>query len=154
MATPSVKDRLLRIATQRFASVGFEATTTRLVASRAGVALPTRYHYFGETQNLYLEAGLATFGPRSAQALAIHTNSRTVAERKVFTFFVDFAYPLLENENFFKLAHRDIIDQNGLGIRRLAKHGWDLAFNTGASHSANCWQKSRAPYRSYSRALG
>jgi TetR/AcrR family transcriptional regulator len=130
MATPSVKERLLRIATQRFASVGFEATTMRSVASRAGVTLPTLYHYFGDKQNLYLEACLATFGPRSEQALATYANSRSVEERKVLAFFVDLASELLENENFFKLMHREIIDQDREGIRRLAERCWNPAFNT------------------------
>ena len=34
-------------------------------------------------------------------------------------FFVDLALHLLENENFFKLMHREMIDQDRDGIRRL-----------------------------------
>jgi AcrR family transcriptional regulator len=120
----------LRIATQRFAAIGFEATTMRSVASRAGVTLPTLYHYFGDKKNLYLEACLATFGPRSEQALATYASSDSTEERKVLAFFVDLASELLENENFFKLMHREIIDQDREGIRRLAERCWNPAFHT------------------------
>ena len=128
MANTSIRDKLLRIAIQRFAAAGFEATTMRAVASKAGVTLPTLYHYFGDKKNLYLEACLATFGPRAERAFAAYSQSGARDDEKVISFFVDLASELLDNENFFKLMHREIIDQDGEGIRRLTERCWNQSF--------------------------
>ena len=95
----SVRDKLLRIATQRFAAVGYEATTMRSIAGRAGVTLPTIYHYFGDKATLYLEVCLATFAPRAERALASYSQSPGSEAQRVLDFFVDLASDLLENEN-------------------------------------------------------
>ena len=123
-----VRNRLLRIAVQSFATSGYEATTMRSIASRAGVTLPTVYHYFGDKANLYLEACLATFAPRAERALATYSASGESDEQRVLDFFVDLAADLLENENFFKLMHREMIDQDRDGIRRLTERCWKQSF--------------------------
>ena len=128
MANGSIKHKLLRVAIARFAAVGFEATTMRSVASRAGVTLPTLYHYFGDKKNLYLEACLATFAPRAERAFAAYSQSGARDDEKVISFFVDLATELLDNENFFKLMHREIIDQDREGIRRLTERCWKQSF--------------------------
>jgi len=123
-----VRDRLLRVAVQQFAASGYEATTMRAIASRAGVTLPTVYHYFGDKANLYLEACLATFAPRAERALAQYSASGASDAQRVLDFFVDLASDLLENENFFKLMHREMIDQDRDGIRRLTERCWKQSF--------------------------
>ena len=128
MASGSVKERLLRIAIHRFAAVGFEATTMRSIASRAGVTLPTIYHYFGDKANLYLEACMATFAPRAERALASYSASGGSDAQRVLDFFIDLASDLLENEDFFKLLHREMIDQDKEGIRRLTERCWKQSF--------------------------
>jgi TetR/AcrR family transcriptional regulator len=128
MSAPSVKDKLLQIAIEKFAAVGFEATTMRSVASSAGVTLPTLYHYFGDKKNLYLESCLACFAPRAERALADYARSAASEHQRVMDFFVDLAADLLENENLFKLLHREMIDQDKNGIRRLAEHCWKQSF--------------------------
>ena len=128
MNSSPVRNRLLRIAVQSFATSGFEATTMRSIASRAGVTLPTVYHYFGDKANLYLEACLATFAPRAERALATYSASGESDAQRVLDFFVDLAADLLENENFFKLMHREMIDQDLDGIRRLTERCWKQSF--------------------------
>ena len=145
MAAPSVRDRLLRIATQLFAAEGFEATTMRAVASRAGVTLPTLYHYFGDKQNLYVEACLATFGPRAERAMRVYAASDAPVEHKVMGFFVDLAAVLLEDENYFKLMHREIIDQDREGIRRLAQSCWKQPFTALCQAFRTLLPDGRAP---------
>jgi AcrR family transcriptional regulator len=98
------------------------------VAKRAGVTLPTLYHYFGDKKNLYLEACLATFGPRAERAREAYAESGASDETKVMRFFVDLASELLENENFFKLMHREIINQDREGIRQLTERCWNQSF--------------------------
>jgi TetR/AcrR family transcriptional regulator len=128
MNSSPVRNRLLRNAVQSFATSGYEATTMRSIASRAGVTLPTVYHYFGDKANLYLEACLATFAPRAERALATYSASGESDAQRVLDFFVDLAADLLENENFFKLMHREMIDQDRDGIRRLTERCWKQSF--------------------------
>lgn len=128
MNSSPVRDRLLKVAVQSFAASGFEATTMRNIASRAGVTLPTVYHYFGDKANLYLEACLATFAPRAERALATYAASGGSDAQRVLDFFVDLAHDLLENENFFKLMHREMIAQDRDGIRQLTDRCWKQAF--------------------------
>jgi AcrR family transcriptional regulator len=123
-----VREKLLRVATEQFAAVGYEATTMRSVASRAGVTLPTVYHYFGDKANLYLEACVSCFAPRAERGLAAYQQSTEREEQRVLRFFVDLAHDLLEDENFFKLVHREMIDQNREGIRRLTERCWKQSF--------------------------
>lgn len=129
MAVPlTVRDKLLKVATEQFAAVGFEATTMRSVASRAGVTLPTVYHYFGDKANLYLEACVACFAPRAERGLTAYQQSTAREEERILRFFVDLAQDFLEDENLFKLMHREMIAQNREGIRQLTERCWKQSF--------------------------
>ena len=128
MGVQPVRDKLLQVATQQFADVGFEATTMRTIASRAGVTLPTVYHYFGDKANLYLEVCLACFAPRAERGLALYAESAPNEEQRVLRFFVDLATDLLENASLFKLMHREMIDQDRDGIRQLTERCWKQSF--------------------------
>lgn len=123
-----VRDTLLKVATRQFAAVGYEATTMRGIATAAGVTLPTVYHYFGDKANLYLEVCLACFGPRAERGLATFRRSAARDEQRVLRFFVGLASDLLEDEEFFKLMHREMIDQDRDGIRRLTERCWKGPF--------------------------
>ena len=128
MSASSVRDTLLRVATQQFADVGFEATTMRSIASKAGVTLPTLYHYYGDKANLYIEVCLESFAPRAERALNAYARAGRRDEQRVLEFFVDLATDLLENESLFKLLHREMIDQDREGIRRLTERCWKQSF--------------------------
>ena len=123
-----VRDKLLQEATDQFAAIGYEATTMRSIASRAGVTLPTLYHYFGDKANLYLEVCVACFAPRAERGLAAYSQSTGREEQRVLRFFVELARDLLENENFFRLMHREMIDQDLEGIRLLTERCWKQSF--------------------------
>lgn len=47
--------RIILAALEAFGAEGFEGTSTRVIAERAGVALPSLQYYFGGKQGLYLE---------------------------------------------------------------------------------------------------
>jgi AcrR family transcriptional regulator len=129
MSSNPVRTRLLAVATQQFADVGFEATTMRTIASRAGVTLPTLYHYFGDKQNLYHAVCIASFAPRAAHGREVFADSGRTEEERVLSFFIDLAADLLENEHLFKLMHREMIDQDQDGIRRLTERCWKQSFD-------------------------
>lgn len=113
---------------EQFAAVGYEATTMRSVASRAGITLPTVYHYFGDKANLYLEACVACFAPRAERGLAAYQQSHQRQEQRVLQFFIDLARDFLEDENLFKLMHREMIAQSSDGIRQLTERCWKHSF--------------------------
>ncbi|MET0166450.1 MAG: TetR/AcrR family transcriptional regulator [Vicinamibacterales bacterium] len=128
MSEVPVRDKLLQEATDQFAAIGYEATTMRSIASRAGVTLPTLYHYFGDKANLYLEVCVACFAPRAERGLAAYSQSTGREEQRVLRFFVELARDLLENDNFFRLMHREMIDQDLEGIRLLTERCWKQSF--------------------------
>lgn len=70
--------RILAAALDMFAEQGYEATSTRLLAERAGVNLPAIPYYFGSKEGLYravidscLEQSEAIMAPVTAKAAAL-----------------------------------------------------------------------------------
>lgn len=101
----------------------------RLIAARGGVTLPTLYHYFGDKRHLYIEACLSTFGTRAEEGFERYAHEAAPLQVKLPAFFVGLARELLRNDNFFKLMHRELIDQNRDGIRELAERCWKPSFD-------------------------
>lgn len=52
----STRERLIEIAGELFARVGYEAVSTRLIADKTGVKLSAIHYHFGSKENLYAEA--------------------------------------------------------------------------------------------------
>ncbi len=50
----SVRQRLLRAASDLFAQKGYAATTVREIVAAVGVTKPVLYYYFGSKEGLYL----------------------------------------------------------------------------------------------------
>jgi AcrR family transcriptional regulator len=123
-----VREKLLQVAMEQFAAVGYEATTMRSIAALAGVTLPTVYHYFGDKANLYLEACVTCFAPRAERGLTAYRQSTESEELRVLQFFIQLARDFLESENFFKLMHREMIAQDTEGIRVLTERCWKDSF--------------------------
>jgi AcrR family transcriptional regulator len=48
------KERILRVARERFAHLGYAATTNKDIASAADITTGAIYHYFGSKRDLYL----------------------------------------------------------------------------------------------------
>lgn len=80
--------RILNAALDLFGSLGFEATSTRALADRAGVNLPAIQYYFGSKEGLYraviqqiiahIEAEAAPTGGRITAALAGQSDRQTL----------------------------------------------------------------------------
>ena len=51
---PDSKTKILAIAEDLFAELGFDATSTRLIAKEAGVNIAMLHYYFGGKEGLYL----------------------------------------------------------------------------------------------------
>lgn len=64
------KEKILLAAQEQFSEHGYTATTLKMVADRAGVASGLVSHYYGNKDNLFLEAG----GELIDQMLAVLTD--------------------------------------------------------------------------------
>jgi TetR/AcrR family transcriptional regulator len=56
-----VRERLLKVATERFARKGYSATTTREIVDAARVTKPVLYYYFRSKEGIYLELMVRAF---------------------------------------------------------------------------------------------
>jgi AcrR family transcriptional regulator len=79
--------RILGTALEMFAEQGYEATSTRLLAERAGVNLPAIPYYFGSKEGLYravvahcLEQSETFLAPVTAKAMALLEKKDTPAD--------------------------------------------------------------------------
>jgi AcrR family transcriptional regulator len=79
--------RILSTALEMFAEHGYDATSTRLLAERAGVNLPAIPYYFGSKEGLYravvafcLEQSETVLAPVTAKALALLDKKDTKPE--------------------------------------------------------------------------
>jgi TetR/AcrR family transcriptional regulator len=52
---PNVRQRLIDVAVELFASRGYSATSVREIVEGAGVSKPVLYYHFGSKEGLYLE---------------------------------------------------------------------------------------------------
>jgi AcrR family transcriptional regulator len=82
--------RILTTALGMFAEQGYEATSTRLLAERAGVNLPAIPYYFGSKEGLYravvafcVEQSETVMAPVTADALALLERKSTSAEELI-----------------------------------------------------------------------
>ena len=83
--------RILNAALDLFGSLGFEASSTRMLAERAGVNLPAIQYYFGSKEGLYraviqqivgrIEAQAGPVASRIAQALTGEADRPQLMER-------------------------------------------------------------------------
>ena len=76
---PATPARLLEAAAELFAARGYERTTIRDIALRAGANVAAGHYHFGSKQDLYLEVARAQFGEVSAR-LAARGSAPTDAE--------------------------------------------------------------------------
>ena len=116
------KDRILRMARERFAELGYAATTNKDIAAAANITTGAIYHYFGSKRDLYLAvfeevertvferfeeatAGATAFVDRLVhvldEAVAINSEDRSIA-----TFFVSVPLDSVRNPELAGLARR------------------------------------------------
>jgi AcrR family transcriptional regulator len=69
-SAPATPARLLDAAAELFAARGYERTTIRDIAVRAGANVAAGHYHFGSKQDLYLEVARAQFGEVSARLAA------------------------------------------------------------------------------------
>jgi TetR/AcrR family transcriptional regulator, cholesterol catabolism regulator len=108
-ATRQARERLLDAALELFAERGFEATTTKLIAGRAGVPNGLIYYYF-ETKEKLLECLLAerTFLPDlQARVTEARANRDADPRLTLIEICTEFHAALRRNEPFARIISRE-----------------------------------------------
>jgi AcrR family transcriptional regulator len=125
---PQTEARILREATDMFAHYGFDATSIRMIADKAGVTLPTIYLYFADKRELYLSCCLDVFKASSAAVIAADDDTLPPAER-VYVIVREIAHQLIENKNLTKLFQREILDADMEGLALLDRDAFVASFS-------------------------
>ena len=112
--------RILQVASLMFAERGYAAVTTRQIAHRARVTMPSIYRYFGDKRSLYLAACstvLRTFGSMYSAEL----RAPGAADRKVLTFVTHLYGHWLNDPCFAKIVMREIIERDEKELDQLTR---------------------------------
>jgi AcrR family transcriptional regulator len=114
------RDRILSIASRMFADRGFDAVTTRQIASAANVTFPMMYRHFNDKRTLYLAACGSALGRVAEKYLAI-VQANGAADARLLSFVAELYKDLLTDPCVYKLVQREILDRDDVGIEKLTK---------------------------------
>jgi len=128
MAKKSNRDKILAQAARLFSKKGFEGTSMRDVASAVKVTLPTIYHYFGNKRNLYDEARISVFSARSDKHIQ-HLQTDAEAKVRIHDYLLALATDLMNDPLYYKLLHREMLEQDKSGLRRLSQESFKPGFD-------------------------
>jgi len=128
MAAKTNREKILQKAAGLFSRKGFEGTSMRDVASAVKVTLPTIYHYFGNKRKLYDEARIAIFSSRSDKHIKQLRAEGDPANR-VRNYLLALATDLMNDPLYYKLLHREMLEQDKSGLRRLSEESFKEGFD-------------------------
>src|SRR2546421_3836408 len=86
----TTRERIADAAGEIFADRGFEGTTVRDICQRAGANIAAVNYYFGDKQQLYVEAVVRAHRWRMEQASLPEWSESTTAETKLADFIKTF----------------------------------------------------------------
>ena len=127
MAKKTNREKILAHAARLFSRKGYQGTSMRDVASAAKVTLPTIYHYFGSKRNLYDEARIGIFNARSNKHMK-HLFSDEEPSRQVHDYLLALATDLMNDPLYYKLLHREMLEQDKTGLKRLSEESFKPGF--------------------------
>lgn len=112
------RDQILAAADSLFGELGFDATTTRDIATRSGVNKALIHYYFG-TKDELLEALLESYYARLAVALQAALEQRRAPAEQVAALLDAYADFLAENHSFTRIVQREIA--SGTHVERIVE---------------------------------
>jgi AcrR family transcriptional regulator len=112
--------KILKVAARMFASRGYSSVTTREVARKVGITVPSMYRYFPSKRDLYLA---------TCSSVLAHFAARFSAELdrpgqpipRLLSFVSRFYLDLLTDPCLAKLLQREILDSDQKGLQYLTK---------------------------------
>lgn len=156
MAAKTNREKILTSAARLFSKKGFNGTSMRDVASAVRVSLPTIYHYFGNKRNLYNEVRIVVFSSRSNQHLK-HLRTTKDSATRIHNYLLALATDLMNDPLYYKLLHREMLEQDKRGLRRLSQECFKEGFDemcTLLSGMAGGEQKAKLAITLYSLLFG
>lgn len=105
---PSTENKILTVAEELFALHGFDAVTTKQLASKAGVAIGAVYHHFPSKEALYAAATKRVFSSKATPPQDV-IDADIPPERKISQLVTWFVRLMIEDENFGQLLTREMI---------------------------------------------
>lgn len=109
------KEAILQIAEKLFSELGFDAASTRHIATDAGVNMAMLNYYFGSKDGLYkavIERRLSTF-----RQTLVSINEQDISCWQKLDLAIDvFIDRIIGNNNFHRLIHRELSLPHRTGI--------------------------------------
>lgn len=100
---------LLVIAEQLFAKQGYEAVSTKQLASEAGVTIGALYHHFASKQAIYDAVTARAFSRKGVLPQQL-TNTKAPAEAQLVAMITWFLSNLMTDRQFGTLLQRELLD--------------------------------------------
>ena len=100
----------------------------RDVAAAVKVTLPTIYHYFGNKRNLYDETRIEIFSSRSNKHIR-HLRTSRPAPARIHDYLLALATDLMNDPLYYNLLHREMLEQDKSGLRRLSQESFKQGFD-------------------------
>ena len=107
--SPSTENSILSAAERLFALHGFDAVTTKQLATEAGVAIGAVYHHFPSKEALYAAATKRAFAAKSSLPAEL-LESQDPPERRLAALVTWFIKSILQDRNFGLLLKREMLD--------------------------------------------
>ncbi|WP_026464706.1 TetR/AcrR family transcriptional regulator [Adhaeribacter aquaticus] len=101
------KENILNVAERIFSELGYEGTSTRYLASEAGVNMAMLNYYFG-SKNGVLKAVLERKIKGMRQMLLVVKEQEISSWQKLTTAFEIYVNRLTLNDSFYRIIHREI----------------------------------------------
>ncbi|MDF1529234.1 MAG: TetR/AcrR family transcriptional regulator [Sedimenticola sp.] len=111
---------ILDVAAELFSDKGYDATSMREVACRAGMSKANVFHHFGSKHELYLEV-IREACRDSSEALRQGQNEGDTVTEQLSAFLRHHLETLLRNEQVSRLVVREVINSSPEGGKELAE---------------------------------
>ena len=106
---PDTEQKILAVAQRLFADSGFDAVTTKQLASEAGVAIGAIYHHFPSKEAIYAAATKNLFSERAVPPREL-VEADEPPDRKMVHLVTWFVRLMIEDKNFGMLLRREMLE--------------------------------------------
>lgn len=115
--TTNQKQHILETALKLFAARGYGSTSTRLIASTAGVSLGLLYNFFKNKEDLLREIVMQGFG--DIQASMKVYNNKSLPPQQAIEIHVTTTFRIIrEHDSFWRLLHTIRLQEKSLKVMR------------------------------------
>lgn len=110
--------KILDVATDLFAKIGYDAASIRMIADAAGITIPTIYLYYKNKRALYLACCLHVF-KRGSDTMGREMERADTPEERVYRQILALCTILLTDPHLAKLFQRELLESDTEGLELL-----------------------------------